>query len=203
MPVSTRDGAVVEVDLEHAVHARDADDDAVGRRQGAPAQRRTRAARHHLESVLWQYLRTRDTSSVVRGSTTASGMLPIGGERIGLEGAPTVLVGDHAFEADQRLKILDDGAAPVEHCPIGLRHPRQRHSGLRLGSLWRPRRVLDLSIAVHPLAGIVKGSYDSTAFRIARRYLIVAARRILPGRPLYCAIDRGLLPNGGTRDCHK
>ncbi len=158
---------------------------AVGR--APPAQRRAGAARHHLQLVLVAVLE--NLRHVLGRARQHHGErnLPIGGQRVGLERAPTFLLGDHAFETDQRLEILDDGAAPVEHGPIGLRHPRQRHSGLRLGSLGRLRRVLDLSIAVHPLAGIVKGSYESTAFRILRRYLIVAARRILLGYPAFTA----------------
>ena len=41
--------------------------------------------------------------------------LPVGGERIGLERAPAFLLGDDAGDTDQRLEVLDDGAAPVEH----------------------------------------------------------------------------------------
>ena len=66
-------GAVGEVDVEDAVHLGDADDDRVLLRDGAAGERGAGAARHHLDALLMAEAQHGATSSVVRGSTTASG----------------------------------------------------------------------------------------------------------------------------------
>ena len=65
--------AVGEVDLEDAAHLGQADDDRVFLRDGAAGERRAGAARHDIDASSRQSCRTRATSSVERGSATASG----------------------------------------------------------------------------------------------------------------------------------
>ena len=118
--------------LEHAVHLGDADDDGVLLRDGAAGERGAGAARHDLDALAWQNLSTADTSSVVEGSTTASGMLAVGGERVGLEGAPLVLRDDQRLGRDERPQAGDNLVAAGEHARIGFREA-DRH-----GSSWAP-----------------------------------------------------------------
>ena len=66
--------AVGEIDLEDAGHLGEADDDRVLLRDRAAGERSAGAARHDVDARLAAERSTRATSSVVRGSATASGM---------------------------------------------------------------------------------------------------------------------------------
>ena len=69
-------GAVVEIDVEDAVHLGDAEDDGVLLREGAAGERGAGAARHDLDAIgVAEPAAPPTTSSVVDGSTTASGIL--------------------------------------------------------------------------------------------------------------------------------
>ncbi len=77
-------------------------------------------ARHDLQPVLVAVLK--DLRNVFGRARQHDGQrhLAISGERVGLERATALLLGDDAIGADQRLEVLDDGAAPVEHGPVGV-----------------------------------------------------------------------------------
>ena len=92
--------AVLVVDGKDAVEAGEADDDAVGRRQGAAGERRAGAAGDHLDVVLAEELQDRgDLLGRGRQHDGERGGA-VGGERVGLVGAARVGRRNHRVGAE-------------------------------------------------------------------------------------------------------
>ena len=204
MPVSTRDGAVLDVDLDDAVHAREADDDGVLGRQGAARQRGAGAARHHLIPFWLQYLRTLRHLLGRARQHDGKRNAPVGGERVGLERAPALLLGDHGVGAEQLLELLDDRTAAGEHGRIRFRQPRQRHANPSaqrpLGHARRGRDGLWEATCRHR-----EGLYNSTTIRMGAELIVVAFRKYPISHATSSNRDRPLsyFFQRGSSDCHK
>ena len=107
-------GAVLEVDLEHAVHLGDAEDDRVLRRDRAARERGAGAARHDLEPCSWQKRSTADDLLGRRRQHDRQRQPAVGGQRVGLVGAALVLRGHESLGRDKAGEAGDDLVAAGE-----------------------------------------------------------------------------------------
>ena len=142
--------AVRQVDRQHLIHARQTQHDGVLERQGPAAERGAGPAWHHLDVVL---------VAVAQNGAHLLGRFrqhhserhaAIGGQRVGLEGAAPLLVGDQGGAGGDLLQLLQNVVAPLEDREIragqgNVRHPRLRarpSNGLRRPALvFRTQRV--------------------------------------------------------------
>ncbi len=121
--------AIGLVDVQHAGHAGDAEHDGVFERQGAAAERRPGAARHHLDLVVVAVAEDLAHLLGAFGQHHGKRQAAIGGERVGLEGAAPLLVGNEGRLRDELLELPDDLVPAGEDRAIGLGKGQKRHCG--------------------------------------------------------------------------
>ena len=119
-------GTVHGVDVEHAVHARHADHQGVLGGQRPAGQRGAGAAGHHLDVV--GVAVAEQPRHLLGGGGQGHGQrhAAVGGERVGLERASALLVGDDGAGGHELLQIGDDGCALAHGRAIRFRQ-RQCH----------------------------------------------------------------------------
>ncbi len=108
-------GAIGEIDVQHAVHLGDAEHNGVLLRDRATAERGAGAARHHRHAL--GVAEGEDGRDLLRrlGQDDNHRQPSIGGQRVGLEGTPLVLFGDHALAGDDGPERGDDAVALRQH----------------------------------------------------------------------------------------
>ena len=129
--------AIDVVDLDHAIHFRNAKDDGVLGRQRAAAKRRASAARNDLDVVLVAELQDlRNVFGRARQHDEHRDVA-ICGEGVGLVSAASVLVENEKVRADAGFQIFDQNRAATDHAGIRFRQLDMWH---RQTSPQRPPR---------------------------------------------------------------
>ena len=129
------DGAVLPVDVEDPVELAQAQDDAVGERQGTARERGPGPARHDLD--LLGVAEAQDRRDLLgRGRQHhGHGHGAVGGEPVALVGAQLGLAGDHALARHDLAQGRDHALALGQHLGVGLGH---QHGG---APWWMGRRM--------------------------------------------------------------
>ena len=123
--------AVGEVDGQQLVHARNTQHDRVFERQRATRERGARPARHDLDVVLVAVAEDGAHLLGVRRQHHRQRQAAIGGERVGLEGAAPLLVGDQARARSNLLQLLQDLVPALQDREIRAGQGDMRHQRLR------------------------------------------------------------------------
>jgi hypothetical protein len=119
--------AIGEVDLQDAVHLRQTEDDRVLLRDRAARQRSAGAARHDIDAgVAAEPHDARDLVGRAR-QRDRERHAAIGGQRVGLEGAPPGEVGDQAVGGQDRREAGEDLVAPPQDGGVDRRKRNLRH----------------------------------------------------------------------------
>ena len=121
--------AVRLVYRQHPRHARDAEHDGIFERQRAAGQRGAGAARHHLDLVVVAIAEDRAHLFGARRQHHGERHAAIGGERVGLEGAAALGIGDQGRIGRELPELPDDLVPAAKNRFIGFRQSEQRHRG--------------------------------------------------------------------------
>ena len=119
--------AIGIVDLEDAVHLRDADDDGILLRDRSARERGARAARNHRHALLQAIAQHRRDLPGRLGQHDGQGHAAIGGECVGLVGSPLVVAGDQRLRRDESRQSGDDRIAAGENAGIRRRKSNRAH----------------------------------------------------------------------------
>ena len=121
--------AVGEVDGEHLAHARETQHDRVFERQGPSGERGACPARHDLDVVL--LAKAEDGAHLLGILRQHDGkrQAAIGGERVGLEGAPPFLIGNQDRAGSNLLQLLQDVVPALQDREIRAGQGDMRHQG--------------------------------------------------------------------------
>ncbi len=113
------------------VHARNTQHDRVFERQRATRERGTRPARHDLDVVLVAVAEDGAHLLGIGRQDHRQRQAAIGGERVGLEGAAPLLVGDQACARSNLLQLLQDLVPALQDREIRAGQGDMRHQRLR------------------------------------------------------------------------